>query len=75
MSGMSGLSVADRVKRLSPRTVVVLMTGWEIDGTPASQSPSVDLVFSKPFDAPKLDAALRQAASLHRGRALGAQSG
>jgi PAS domain S-box-containing protein len=65
MSGMSGLAVADRVKRLSPRTVVVLMTGWEIKGTAASQSPSVDLVFSKPFDAPKLDAALRQVAQIH----------
>ena len=75
MAGMSGLAVADRVKRLSPKTVVVLMTGWEIKGTAASQSPSVDLVFPKPFDAPKLDAALRQVALIQRGNSSGSGNG
>ena len=61
MAGISGLEVADRVKALSPQTVLVLMTGWEYRGSPVDESKSVDLIVSKPFDAEKLDDTLRQA--------------
>ena len=61
MAGISGLEVAERVKSLSPQTVVILMTGWEFQGTVVDQSNAVDLIVSKPFDAEKLDGALRRA--------------
>ena len=61
MPGMSGLDVAEQVKRRSPQTVVALMTGWEFRGSAVERSSAVDLIFSKPFDAEKLHRALQEA--------------
>jgi CheY-like chemotaxis protein len=67
MAGMSGLDMAERIKQLAPRTVVVLMTGWEFKGSAIEKSSAIDLVVSKPFDREKLQRALQQAVGLREG--------
>lgn len=42
MSGMSGLELAEKVKQKSPDTTVVLITGWELKGTPADDCDAVE---------------------------------
>jgi PAS domain S-box-containing protein len=68
MPGLSGLEVAAEVKRHSAATVVVLMTGWEVRGTPAATDPHVDLLLAKPIVMRELDRIVAEAALLHRQR-------
>ncbi len=51
MPGMSGWEVARAIKRLNPKTLVVLMTGWtsRLDDEKVKES-GVDRVIQKPFD-------------------------
>lgn len=51
MPGMSGWDVAREIKRLNPKALVVLMTGWSAELDPAKVKESgVDRVVHKPFD-------------------------
>ena len=68
MPGLSGLEVAAEVKRRSAATVVVLMTGWEVRGTPAATDPHVDLLLAKPIMMRELERIVAEAARLHRQR-------
>ena len=68
MPGLSGLEVAAEVKRRSAATVVVLMTGWEVRGTPAATDPHVDLLLAKPIVMRELDRIVAEAALLRRQR-------
>ena len=67
MGGISGLEVAEAVKRRRRRTVVVLMTGWELKDTPADRHPAIDLVLSKPFDHDEIGRMLAEATVLCTG--------
>ncbi len=52
MPGMSGWQVAQAVKRLRPRTPVVLITGWGASLSEADrQRPEVDAILAKPVTA------------------------
>ena len=54
MPVMNGLDTAFRIKKLSPETPVLLITGWQTDSDAAYQKPSgVDEFVSKPFDLEK----------------------
>jgi PAS domain S-box-containing protein len=68
MPGLSGLDVAAEVKRRSASTVMVLMTGWEVRGTPAASDPHVDLLLVKPIVMRELDRIVAEAALLLRQR-------
>jgi PAS domain S-box-containing protein len=68
MPGLSGLDVAAEVKRRSSATVMVLMTGWEVRGTPAASDPHVDLMLVKPIVMRELDRIVAEAALLLRQR-------
>ncbi len=68
MPGLSGLEVAAEVKRRSATTVMILMTGWEVRGTPAASSPHVDLLLAKPIVMRELDRIVAEAAVLRRQR-------
>jgi DNA-binding response OmpR family regulator len=68
MPGLSGLDVAAEVKRRSTSTVMVLMTGWEVRGTPAAADPHVDLLLVKPIVMRELDRIVAEAALLLRQR-------
>ena len=67
MGSVSGLEVAEAAKRRRPRTVVVLMTGWELKDTPADRHPAIDLVLPKPFDHEEIDRVLAEATVLCTG--------
>ena len=67
MGGISGLEVAEAVKRRRRRTVVVLMTGWELKDTPADRHPAIDLVLAKPFDREEIDRIMAEATVLCMG--------
>jgi CheY-like chemotaxis protein len=55
MPGMSGWDVAREVKKLDPKSLVVLITGWPIDLNPQkSKEMGVDHVVSKPMDMPQV---------------------
>jgi PAS domain S-box-containing protein len=71
MPGLSGLDVAAEVKRRSASTVTVLMTGWEVRGTPAAADPHVDLLLAKPIVMRELDRIVAEAALLLRQRVRG----
>ena len=50
MPGMSGMEVARRIKRLHPRTPIVLVTGWEVDVDRTQLAASgISEVLYKPF--------------------------
>jgi PAS domain S-box-containing protein len=68
MPGLSGLDVAAEVKRRSAATVMILMTGWEVRGTPAASSPHVDLLLAKPIVMRELDRIVAEAGVLRRQR-------
>lgn len=61
MAGLSGIDIAERVKTLSPKTVTLLMTGWETANSAVEGHKAIDLVVAKPFDADELNRALAQA--------------
>lgn len=51
MPGMSGWEVAREIKRLNPKVLVVLMTGWAADLDPEKMKEGgVDRIVHKPFD-------------------------
>jgi CheY-like chemotaxis protein/anti-sigma regulatory factor (Ser/Thr protein kinase) len=68
MPGLSGLEVAAEVKRRSAATVVVLMTGWEVRGTPAASDANVDLLLAKPIVMRELDRIVAEAVRLRHQR-------
>jgi len=61
IGGLSGLEVAEAVRDQKPETTVLLMTGWEFQGTPVETNPAIDLVLPKPFDSRRLNRALQEA--------------
>ena len=62
----SGLAVARSVKRASPRTRVVLITGWgHLLDPERLREHGVDLMLVKPFDAERAIAVVREALRLH----------
>jgi PAS domain S-box-containing protein len=51
MPVMNGLDAAFRIKKQSPHTPVLLITGWDTESTTPFQKPSgIDELISKPFD-------------------------
>lgn len=66
IGGLSGLEVAEAVRDQAPDTVVVLMTGWEFQGTPVESNPAINLVLPKPFDARRLNKAIQEAIAQRR---------
>jgi len=68
MPGLSGLEVAAAVKSCCASTVMVLMTGWEVRGTPAASNPHVDLLLAKPIVMRELDRIVAEATLLRRQR-------
>ena len=67
MGDISGLEVAETVKRRRRQTVVVLMTGWELKDTAADRHPAIDLVLPKPFDREEVEQVLAAAIVLCTG--------
>ncbi|MGE5263292.1 MAG: response regulator [Acidobacteriota bacterium] len=65
MPGMSGWEVARAIKRLNPKTLVVLMTGWTVtlDEEKVKES-GVDRIVPKPFDVDNLLALVNEAIAL-----------
>ena len=50
MPGMSGWQVAEEIKKISKKTPVALITGWEVKLNDSELKKSgVDLVINKPF--------------------------
>jgi CheY-like chemotaxis protein len=51
MPVMNGLDAAFRIKKQTPQTPVLLITGWDTESTTPFQKPSgIDELISKPFD-------------------------
>ena len=69
MAEVSGLEIAQQVKASSPRTVVVLMTGWEYKSADADPKSVVDLVLAKPFDREDVERVMGEAIQLWESRA------
>ncbi|MCK4301250.1 MAG: response regulator, partial [candidate division Zixibacteria bacterium] len=64
MPGMSGLEVANRVKKLDPDVPVVLVTGWEVAIEPAQlEAAGVSGLLHKPFRIEQLTDIINSAAS------------
>ena len=55
MSGMDGVDFADNIKKNSPRTLVVIMTGAGRETIFSRKSTAVDEVISKPFTWAEID--------------------
>ena len=65
MPGMSGWDVAREVKKLDPKSLVILITGWPIDLNPQkSKEMGVDHVVSKPMDMPQVLALIADAVAM-----------
>ena len=62
MPDVTGLDVAAKVKEGQSETVLIIMTGWDYEGTAVEQSPQVDLILAKPFDREKVNLVLNEAA-------------
>jgi CheY-like chemotaxis protein len=74
LPGADGVSVARDLKRLSPRLVTILVSGWGHESLGAAADPTaVDLAASKPLDLVRLQALMAEAARL--GRARGGAAG
>ena len=69
MAEVSGLEIAQEVRARSPRTVVVLMTGWEFKSTAADPESVVDLVLAKPFEREDVERVIDEAVQLWESRA------
>jgi CheY-like chemotaxis protein len=59
MPGMDGVAFACSVKKTSPRTPVVIMTGAEKETVFSRKSAAVDEVISKPFTLTGIDATIQ----------------
>jgi two-component system, cell cycle response regulator CpdR len=55
MTGMDGVALACSVKKYSPRTRVVIMTGGGKETVFSRESTAVDEVISKPFTLAEID--------------------
>jgi CheY-like chemotaxis protein len=55
MPGMDGVAFACSIKKSSPRTPVVIMTGAGRETVFSRESPAVDEVISKPFTLAEID--------------------
>jgi CheY-like chemotaxis protein len=55
MPGMDGVAFACRIKNISPRTRVVIMTGAGKETVFSRESTAVDEVVSKPFTLAEID--------------------
>jgi len=63
MPNMDGIQVAREIKRASPRTPVILLSGWGSFSDGGEKPEWVDQVISKPPDMNDLRAALRRLAA------------
>ena len=54
---LSGIEVAERIKSISPKTFVVLITGW---GNEIKASSFVDYILTKPFKLDRLKTLLNK---------------
>ncbi|MBI5581091.1 MAG: response regulator [Deltaproteobacteria bacterium] len=59
MPGMDGVALACSVKKSSPRTRVVIMTGAGKESVFSRKSTAVDEVISKPFTLAEIDATIQ----------------
>jgi len=59
MPGMDGVALACSVKKSSPRTPVVIMTGAGKETVSSRNSTSVDEVISKPFTLASIDETIK----------------
>jgi CheY-like chemotaxis protein len=55
MPGMDGVALACSIKKVSPRTPVVIMTGVGRETVLSRKSAAVDEVISKPFTLAEID--------------------
>jgi CheY-like chemotaxis protein len=60
MPGMDGVALACSVKKSSPRTRVVIMTGAGRESVLSRNSTAVDVVISKPFTLAEIDETLQK---------------
>ncbi|MDE3087835.1 MAG: response regulator [Chloroflexota bacterium] len=68
MPGMSGWDVAREIKKINPKALVVLVTGWPIDlNSKKAEETGVDRVVTKPLDMPQVLGLIDDAVAL-RGR-------
>lgn len=65
MPGMTGWDVAGEIKRLNPKALVVLMTGWsaDLDSQKVKES-GVDRIVQKPFNVDDVLALVGEAATI-----------
>ena len=59
MPGMDGVALACSIKKSSPRTPVVIMTGAGKEAVFSRESTAVDEVISKPFTLAEIDATIQ----------------
>ena len=62
MPGMDGVALACSVKKSTPRTRVVIMTGAGKETVFSRKSPAVDEVISKPFTLAEIDETIQNLA-------------
>ena len=60
MPGMDGVALAGRIKKSSPRTRVVIMTGAGKETVFSRKSTAVDEVISKPFTLAEIDETIQR---------------
>ncbi len=71
LDDMSGWEVAQKIKEHSPKTPVVLITGWGMQlSEDENRERGVDFVVSKPFKLEELRSVINSAMSLREGRGL-----
>ncbi len=74
MPGMDGVAFACSVKKSSPRTPVVIMTGAGKEAVFSRKSIAVDEVISKPFTLAGIDETIQNLLTIDRSRAAPALS-
>jgi signal transduction histidine kinase/ActR/RegA family two-component response regulator len=73
MPVMDGLDVARHIRACSPRTPIVLLTGWgTLLGDDATEASAFDAILSKPTRVPELMSALAKATSRFSRSPMGA---
>lgn len=67
MPGLSGWQVAEEIKKINPKTPVVLITGWEIQmGESELKAKGVDLMINKPFRVEQISKSVHEAMEVKR---------
>ena len=74
MPGMDGVAFACSIKKSSPRTPVVIMTGAGKEAVFSRKSIAVDEVISKPFTLAGIDETIQNLLTIDRSRAAPALS-